>query len=75
MFRLLVLNKGHLGKLAIGLAEIAFSALFFVKLKVASEPVSKSHGAVLRYALIAINNKLYNYDFGRDTNVHSIPVS
>lgn len=54
------------------LAELAFGVFFFLRLKAASEPVSKSHGVTLRYALIAINNKLYNYDFGRETNVPTL---
>jgi len=65
------LNRRKLLTTTLRLAELAFGVFFILRLKVASEPVSKSHGVTLRYALIAINNKLYNYDFGRETNVHT----
>jgi hypothetical protein len=66
---LLVLNHQKILKLVLRFTELAFSAFFVAKIKPATEPVSKNHGPMLRYALIAINNKLYNYDFGRETYV------
>lgn len=68
---LAALNYRKLFMITLRIGELAFGAFFFSRLKAAGDPVSKNHGATLRLALIAINNKLYNYEFGRETNVHS----
>lgn len=69
----LVLNYKKILQVCLRVGELAFSVSFYGKLKLATDPISKNHGPVLRYALIAINNRLYNYDFGRDTNVNQFP--